>query len=185
LPGPGPLEPELWSKLQFHVRRPVPGLRPPFEIAVDPDQLCGACLAPPAYFDRARAALIYGDVSRDLVLGLKYQGRRDGLSVLAGWMASAGSELLADADLITPVPLHYFRLVRRGFNQSAWLAAALSRTSGVKLSVDVFKRVKLDARSRAGSRPTGAGGTCRERSSVRARREALVKDRKSCWSMMF
>ena len=92
--------------------------------------------------NRARAALIYGDVSRDLVLSLKYQGRRDGLFVLGGWMANAGKELLADADLIVPVPLHDIRLVRRGFNQSAWLAAELSRQGGVKLSVDALKRVK-------------------------------------------
>ena len=125
--GPGALEPELWAKLQFLSDPLCARCGTPFEIAVDPGQICGACLAHPPVYDRARAALVYGDVSRDLVLGLKYQGRRDGLSVLGGWMASAGSELLADADLLVPVPLHYFRLVRRGFNQSAWLAAALSR----------------------------------------------------------
>jgi len=48
----------------------------------------------------------YGDVSRDLVRGLKYQGRLHGLVVLGGWMAGAGAELLAEADLIVPVPLH-------------------------------------------------------------------------------
>ncbi|RYD84300.1 MAG: ComF family protein, partial [Sphingomonadales bacterium] len=81
-------------------------------------------------------------ISRNLVLSLKYQGRRDGLSVRGGWMTNAGRDLLADADLIVPVPLHYFRLIRRGFNQSVWLAAALSRASGVRLSVDAIKRTK-------------------------------------------
>lgn len=47
-----------------------------FEIAVEPGQVCGACLADPPACDRARAAVIYGEVSRDLVLGLKHQGRR-------------------------------------------------------------------------------------------------------------
>jgi predicted amidophosphoribosyltransferase len=129
--GPGPLEPPLWAKLQF-ISPPVCGCcGSPFEIAVDDGQLCGACIAHPPAYRRARAALIYGDVSRDLVLALKYQGRRDSLTLLANWMANAGTELLAEADLIVPVPLHYFRLVRRGFNQSVWLAAALSRASGV------------------------------------------------------
>lgn len=89
-----------------------------------------------------RAALIYGDVSRELVLGLKYQGRRDGLAALSGWMGSAGRELLAEADLIVSVPLHDFRLVLGGVNQSGWLAAALSKLSGVQLSVDALKRAR-------------------------------------------
>lgn len=142
VPGPGALEPNLWAKLQFLSDPVCVRCGTPFEIAVDPGQVCGACLANPPVYDRARAALIYGDVSRDLVLSLKYQGRRDGLFVLGGWMANAGKDLLAGADLIVPVPLHYIRLVRRGFNQSAWLAAELSRQGGVKLSVDALKRVK-------------------------------------------
>jgi ComF family protein len=140
--GPGALEPHLWAKLSF-VSPPVcERCGTPFEIAVDPGQLCATCIAHPPAYDRARAALIYGDVSRDLVLSLKYQGRRDGLGLLAGWMANAGADLLASADLIVPVPLHYFRLIRRGFNQSFWLAAALSRASGVPMSVDALKRVR-------------------------------------------
>lgn len=142
LPGPGALEPELWSKLQFISGSQCVRCGLPFEIEVDPDQVCGACLARPPAYDRARAALIYGDVSRELVLGLKYQGRRDALVMLSGWMANAGADLLGEADLIVPVPLHYFRLIRRGFNQSGWLAAALSRRSSVRLSVDALKRVR-------------------------------------------
>jgi len=130
LAGPGALEPELWSKLRFMSEplRKRCGMQ--FEIAVEPGEVCAACIADPPADDRARAALIYGEVSRDLVLGLKYQGRRDGLVVPGGWMAGAGAELVAEADLIVPVPLQYVRLVRRGVNQSDWLAAALARSAG-------------------------------------------------------
>jgi ComF family protein len=142
LAGPGALEPELWAKLQFLSEPLCARCGMAFEIAVEPGQVCGACIAKPPAYQRARAALVYGDVSRELVLGLKYQGRRDGLAALSAWMGSAGKELLEEADLIVPVPLHYFRLVRRGFNQSGWLAAALSKSSGVKLSVDALKRAR-------------------------------------------
>lgn len=175
--GPGALEPDLWAKLQFLSDPVCARCGTPFEIAVDPGQVCGACLAHPPAYDRARAALIYGDVSRDLVLGLKYQGRRDGLAVLAGWMAGAGGDLVKDASLIVPVPLHYIRLVRRGFNQSAWLAAALSRSSGVRLSVDALKRVKrtpIQGGLSAEGRRRNVQGAFR----VRKSRMALVKDQK-------
>ncbi len=140
--GPGVLEPEYWAKLKFLTGAMCARCGVPFEIAVDPDQVCGACIARPPVYHRARAALEYGEVSRQIVLALKHRGRRDGLSTLAGWMATAGAELVADADLLVPVPLHYFRLVRRGFNQSAWLAAALARSTGTPVLVDALNRRK-------------------------------------------
>lgn len=183
LPGPGALEPELWAKLHFLSDPLCARCGTPFEIAVDPDQVCAACIAHPPLYDRARAALVYGDISRDLVLGLKYQGRRDGLSVLGGWMANAGRDLLADADLIVPVPLHYFRLIRRGFNQSAWLAAAIARESGVRLSVDALKRIKstpIQGGLSAEGRRRNVQGAFKVRPSrdklVRGRRVLLVDD---------
>jgi len=183
LPGPGALEPGLWSKLTFITGQQCARCGLPFEIAVEPDQVCGACLADPPAYDRARAALIYGDISRDLVLGLKYQGRRDGLGMLSGWMGNAGAELLAGADLITPVPLHYFRLIRRGFNQSGWLAAALAQSSGVRLSVDTLKRVKatpIQGNLSADARRRNVQGAFKVRSSrlklVKGKRVVLVDD---------
>lgn len=177
VPGPGALEPNLWAKLQFLTDPLCACCGVPFEIAVDPGQTCAACLASPPLYDRARAALIYGDTSRDLVLSLKYQGRRDGLSVLGGWMANAGRDLLADADLIVPVPLHYFRLVRRGFNQSAWLAAAISRASGVQLSVDALRRTKATP-IQGGLSAEGRRRNVQGAFKVRGSREKLVRGRK-------
>ena len=140
--GPGALEPEHWSKLHFLSDPLCACCGVPLDLAVEEDQLCGACLVRRPVYNRARAALAYGDVSRELVLALKYQGRRDSLELLARWMATAGVELLRDADVIVPVPLHYFRLVRRGFNQSVWLAAAVARKSSAEICVDALKRIR-------------------------------------------
>jgi ComF family protein len=175
--GPGALEPDLWAKLRFLSDPVCARCGTPFEIAVDEAQVCGACLARPPAYDRARAALEYGDVSRDLILALKYQGRRDGLGLLAGWMASAGFDLLEETQLIVPVPLHYFRLVRRGFNQSAWLAAALARASGTRMAVDVLKRTRatpIQGGLSADGRRRNVQGAFR----VRRSREGLVRDQK-------
>lgn len=181
--GPGPLEPEYYAKLQFITGAVCARCGLPFEIAVDPGQVCGACIANPPAWDRARAALIYGDVSRELVLALKRQGRRDGLTVMAGWMATTGAELLGEADVLVPVPLHYIRLVRRGFNQSVWLAAALSRLSGTPMCVDALRRARatpVQGRLSASARRRNVEGAFRARKSrlgqIRGRRVVLVDD---------
>ena len=175
--GPGALEPEHWSKLHFLSDPLCACCGTPLDIAVEEGQLCGACLAHRPAYDRARAALAYGDVSRDLVLALKYQGRRDSLDLLARWMASAGADLLRDADLIVPVPLHYLRLVRRGFNQSVWLAASLARKSSAELCVDALKRVRatpIQGGLSADGRRRNVQGAFR----VRKGREARIKGKK-------
>lgn len=173
--GPGALEPDLWAKLRFISDPVCARCGTPFEIAVDEAQVCGACLARPPAYDRARAALEYGEVSRDLILALKYQGRRDGLGLLGGWMVAAGAGLLKEADLIVPVPLHYLRLVQRGFNQSAWLAAAIARSSGKRMAVDVLKRTRatpIQGGLSADGRRRNVQGAFR----VRRSRQGLVKD---------
>ena len=177
LAGPGSLEADLWAKLQFLSEPLCARCGVPFEIAVEPGQVCGACIADPPAYDRARAALIYGDVSRELVLGLKYQARRDGLVLLAGWMAAAGRPLLDEAELIVPVPLHYFRLVRRGFNQSGWLAASLARASGVRLSVDALKRVRATP-IQGGLSATGRRRNVQGAFQVRGMAKRLVKGKR-------
>ena len=87
------------------------------------------CAAEPPAFDRGRAALRYDGNSSRLILGFKRGGRLDGVALFARWMAQAGEELLADTDLIVPVPLHRWRLLRRGFNQSAVLAQRIAGLS--------------------------------------------------------
>jgi ComF family protein len=76
------------------------------------------------------------------VLDLKRGGRRDGLPVYARWMAAAGAEAVARADVLMPAPMHWTRLARRSFNQAAWLAQALARHTGVGWRPEGLRRVK-------------------------------------------
>jgi ComF family protein len=61
------------------------------------------------------------------------------------WIGQAGRELLAEADALVPVPLHWRRLWARRFNQSAVLAATVSRQAGVPVAADALKRVRPTA----------------------------------------
>jgi ComF family protein len=97
---------------------------------------------PPAYH-RARAAVRFDEISRALVHALKYGDRLDLAPMMGRWIGQAGRELLAEADALVPVPLHWRRRWARRFNQSAMLAAAVSAISGVPIAAGALKRVKV------------------------------------------
>jgi ComF family protein len=96
----------------------------------------------PASYDRARAAARYSGTMRHLIQSFKYGDRHEGVALFGRWMATAGAELLDDADVIVLVPLYRSRLWSRRFNQSAMLARAVSRLSGVPVDNFLLARVK-------------------------------------------
>ncbi len=119
-----------WAGLR-HLDEPVCDmLGTPFAYDQGPGVLSPAALANPPAWDRSRAAVAFDEASRRIVHALKYNDRQDAGLLMARMMARAGRQLLAEADLILPVPLHRWRLWRRRFNQSAYLAARLAALSG-------------------------------------------------------
>ena len=106
------------------------------------DGVCGACARERPPYDRARAVMVYGDFSRKLILAFKHGDRTDTAPALSRWLAASGSDLIADADVIAPVPLHWSRLFARRYNQAALLAANLGRLSGVAVVQDLLIRRK-------------------------------------------
>jgi len=125
------LGPEAWAELGFlsgarcrGCGREIPGA------AAAPDLSCDLCQALPRAWDRGAAAFRYEGTGRRLILALKHGDRLNLAPLIAGWMRGAGADLVAEADLIAPVPLHWRRLVARRCNQSAELARALAARAG-------------------------------------------------------
>ena len=101
-----------------------------------------AQLSPPSY-DYARAVLRYeGVFARPLILRLKYGDRPELASALAGWLARAAHDIIIDCDFLVPVPLHWYRLWQRRFNQAAELARALSLLTHKPYGADVLQRTR-------------------------------------------
>ncbi len=112
---------------------------------LSPEGICAQCLADPPPWRRARAALRYDQQTRRLVLPLKHADRLELARPLARMMARAGAELLREADVVVPVPLHRFRLLSRRYNQAALLARALGKAAGRPVLSDVLRRVRRTA----------------------------------------
>jgi len=141
--APGGLCAACWRSFSFIAPPCCARCGYPFVEPVGEGALCGACAARPPRFRRARAALVYDDRSRRLVLPFKHGDRTDIARACGAWMARAGIDLLADADLVAPVPLHWRRLFLRRYNQAQLLArvaiAAAPSTHG-RLIPDLLRR---------------------------------------------
>ncbi|MDA0961811.1 MAG: ComF family protein [Proteobacteria bacterium] len=112
---------------------------------------CDDCLTTKRPWAAGRSALLYRDMARKLVLGLKHGKRTEIARPAAIWMARAGQDILQPDMIVAPVPLHWSRLVRRSFNQSAVLADRLARQKGLLHLPDLLRRTRatrpLDHRS--------------------------------------
>ena len=133
---------ECWPKIRFITEPLCAVCGTPFEFEPASGSVCAACAASERPFARARAAIAYDDGSRGFILAFKHGDRTDAARVFAPWMAQAGRELLADADLLVPVPLHWTRLFMRRYNQAALLAQAVGRLAGRRVAPDMLVRRK-------------------------------------------
>jgi len=120
----------------------VCGVPLPGEETGTPEQ-CDECLRIARPWSRGRAAMIYHDNGRKLVLALKHGDRHEVLKPAARWLAAAVKPILPDSGvLIAPVPLHWLRLLRRTFNQSAMLAQSLGKMIDQEVCPDLLIRPK-------------------------------------------
>src|SRR3954466_10191646 len=147
---------KCWTRLSFIAPPFCPRLGIPFVYDPGPGLLSMEAIAAPPAYNRARAAVRYDDVARTLVHGLKYQDRTDLAPPMGRWMARAGHELLAEADMLVPVPLHWRRGWSRRFNQSGALARVIEGESGGKLRGDVLRRIRATEQQVGLSRPQRA-----------------------------
>ncbi|MGH7023623.1 MAG: ComF family protein [Caulobacteraceae bacterium] len=145
---------EAWTRIHFIEAPACDGCGAPFEFDLGLGARCAACQARPAAFDRARAACIYDDASRDLILKLKHADRTDLAPLFARWLSRAAADLLANADAVVPVPLHRLRLLGRRYNQAAEIARPLAAAFGLAYWPDAVTRPRHTA-SQAGKSGQG------------------------------
>jgi ComF family protein len=105
-------------------------------------EFCDDCLAITRPWGRGRAALLYKDKARALILSLKHGDRLDLVRPTGDWLARSAAPILEAGMIVAPIPLHWTRLFRRRYNQSALLARALARTVGLEYCPDLLVRAR-------------------------------------------
>ena len=172
-----------WSRIAFIEAPACDGCGLPFEYDLGAGVRCAACMARSRAFGRARAACLYDDASRDLILKLKHADRPELAHLLALWLSRAACDLIAEADAVAPVPLHPFRLFARRYNQAAEIARPLARRANLAFLPEALRR-KRDTASQGGKSGRGRRLNVRgafevppaAREQVRGRRILLVDD---------
>jgi len=122
--------PACWSAIDF-IRPPLCdrlGIPLPYDAGTG--ALSAKAVAAPPPYRRARAVARYDGVMRQLIHDLKFKDRHDARKLFGRWLSQAGADLIDDADVLIPVPLYRWKLLRRRFNQSAILSAELARLTG-------------------------------------------------------
>jgi ComF family protein len=131
-----------WGGMQFIERPYCERLCIPFGFDLGPGALSAEAIANPPVFNRARAAVVFGGTARSLIHALKYRDQIELSRYLGRHMARAGADILSDADVLVPVPLHRWRLFTRKFNQSAILAQVIGRATGIKVELMALERIR-------------------------------------------
>jgi len=143
--------------------------------------LCANCASQHPLFVQARAAWVYNEVSGTLVRRLKFHDRTAMLPRYGKALAVAGREMLQESDVAVPVPLHWRRLLKRRYNQSALLAFALAREVEIPVLVGVLRRIRHtvpQTRLKGEERRKNVKGAfaVREPERIRGKRVLLIDD---------
>ncbi|HEX3808742.1 MAG TPA: ComF family protein [Rhizomicrobium sp.] len=119
-----------WTTFAFLDGRVCDCCGVPFEVDPGSESLCGPCHAKPPAFTRARSVMRYDDASKHPILALKRGDRLDIAPAFTRWLQRTGRSMIAESDVIVPVPLYRWRLWARRFNQAAVLGKALGHATG-------------------------------------------------------
>ena len=92
---------------------------------LSPSRRCNRCENTGRVITIGRSIGPYEGTLREIIQAFKYNRRRSLAKPLAQRMSEAGRDVLAGADALVPVPLHFLKEYSRGFNQAAELATHL------------------------------------------------------------
>ncbi len=145
---------------------------------------CAACRGQTSSFDGIARAGVYADALQQMILAFKHD-RSEMATILASWADAAlqGSGFYEEIDLFVPVPLHWTRRLRRGYNQSYLIAKRLHHPRA-RISTDLVRMRRTDAQPQmatpaARARNVAGAFLVRDRHNFGGKTVCLVDDIKT------
>ncbi len=144
--------------------------------------ICDDCMTIARPWGQGRSALLYRDNARSLVLALKHGDRMDLARPAGTWMVKVAKPVILPGALVVPVPLHWFRLFRRKYNQAALLSKVVAMAAGLDHCPDALIRQRptgtQEGKTRDGrfANLVGAFLVPRRRQAVVENRDILLVD---------
>ena len=114
----------------------------PFDFEASTGSICSGCITHEPSFSKARAVFLYDNASRNMIKSFKYNDRIENRAAYARWMARVGIDMLSEANIIIPVPIHFGKLLLRKYNQAAVLAHELAKISSKPVFSNALIRTK-------------------------------------------
>lgn len=111
-----------------------------------------------------------------MTLALKHGDRQDIAVHMADWMLNVGGDLVTPDTVLVPVPLHWSRMLKRRYNQSVLIAAAMTRRRALLHVPDALQRVRATKPQKDMTREQRFANQ-RGALKVHPRRAAMLKDK--------
>jgi ComF family protein len=108
----------------------------PFDGEISGSFVCGNCSERDYHFECAVSCFRAKGVVREFIHRFKYNGHIELRHPLADWASAAFDDERMQSrpyDALVPVPLHWWRRARRGFNQAEEIGSLLAARAGVPL----------------------------------------------------
>lgn len=111
------------------------------KLRTESEELCFDCQEREHTFNFGRGMFVYDEILRKSLYGLKFYNKT--------WVGRVFGKMAADfhleeempmVDLVVPVPLHYLRRLRRGYNQAEVIAKEFSRVRGIPYGEVLIRR---------------------------------------------
>ena len=178
LNGENGLCPDCFNEINFISAPYCKCCGKPFHDLTDSGQMiCGKCANEnKPLFRLSRSSLEYNDSSKPLILGFKFFDKTDNAKVFSKWLKISAKDIIEEGvDLIVPIPLHYTRLIKRRYNQSALLAKELSKLTAI--NVDYFSVVR-HKRTKPQVEFSGLARVKNVRNAFSVKDESKIKDKR-------
>ena len=104
--------------------------------------ICAACLYDPPRWQKIIAPLMYRNVSRDLLIQLKFGESLYLANSLVSNLIGHFESGQPCPEVLLPVPLHQTRLIDRGYNQAFEIANIMSRLLKIPIDTQSLQRIR-------------------------------------------